>query len=321
MKKKHRFSLFTALSLSLVSGLSLALVQALFGLRLPLGAYGLSCGLGFFAGLALERLVGAAGQGERLEALRAQIEGLEAQRKRELEDLHERENYRREFIGNVAHEMRTPLFTAQSYVLTLMEGALEDKAVRGDYLRRVNRSLERLIYIIEDLSLIAKLESGSVSVQKQRFNLVDLIREVLEMMEVKAEKAKNSLGLDRAYDTPIYVFADIKRIEQVLTNLVVNAIEHGRRKGHTRLSIKETREKVWVSVSDDGEGIAQEHLPRIFERFYRTDRSRSRNKGGGSGLGLTIVKHILEAHGEQIQVESQPDKGSRFSFSLEPIKG
>ncbi len=248
------------------------------------------------------------------------IKRIDELQKQEIRGLRDRENYRREFIGNVAHEMRTPLFTAQSYLLTLMEGALDDKSIRDAYLHRVSKSLDRLIYIIEDLSLIAKLESGSVRLRKRDFNIVTLIQEVIEMTEVKAEKSKNQLRFDKSYAAPIRVFADLNRIEQVLINLLVNAIEHGRKKGRTTLSIQENDDKIWVRVADDGEGIAPAHLSRIFERFYRTDRSRNRNKGGGSGLGLAIVKHILEAHGEQIRVESELGKGSQFSFSLEKAK-
>lgn len=342
MKRKYRFPLLIALSLSLFSALLLLLTQWCFRVELPLGAYALSCGLGFCVSfavlyLALERRVrneitafyrqfdelaktdttsSHRRKGKPLKRLTEQIRRIDTLQKLEIKGLRDRETYRREFLGNVAHEMRTPLFTAQSYLLTLMEGAPADKAIRDDYLYRVSKSLDRLIYIIEDLSLIAKLESGSVRVQKQNFNVVKLLGEVVEMTDVKAEKSKNKLGLDKTYTTPIGVFADAKRIEQVLINLVVNAIEHGRKKGHTTLGVEQTKDKVWVSVTDDGEGIAQEHLSRIFERFYRTDKSRARNKGGGSGLGLAIVKHILEAHGEQIKVESEPGSGSRFSFSL-----
>lgn len=258
--------------------------------------------------------------GDSIGHLSKQLKQIDELQKVEIKGLRDRENYRREFIGNVAHEMRTPLFTAQSYLLTLMAGALDDKTIRDAYLYRVSKSIDRLIYIIEDLSLIAKLESGSIEVQNQNFDIVTLVQEVVEMTEVRAEKTKNQLRLDKSYAIPIRVFADMKRIEQVLTNLVVNAIDHGRKKGSTTLSIQETKDKVWVRIADDGEGIAPAQLSRIFERFYRTDRSRTRNKGGGSGLGLAIVKHILEAHGEQIRVESELGKGSRFTFSLERAK-
>ena len=235
----------------------------------------------------------------------------------ELEDMRIRENYRREFIGNLAHELRTPLFTAQSYVLTLLDGAIKDKNIRDDYLLRINNSIDRLIYVVEDLNLITELESGMLKIDMKKFNLRKFIQEVVQLCEMDAKNNHVSISIDESIKKPVFVSADMRRIEQVLINLISNSIRHGKKDGEILLSINEEtkQNKIWVHVKDNGSGIHPKHLPRIFERFYRIDQSRSRTKGG-SGLGLAIVKHIIEAHGQEIKVTSSPNVGSEFIFSL-----
>ena len=239
------------------------------------------------------------------------------QKTAELKDMRIRENYRREFIGNLAHELRTPLFTAQNYVLTLLDGAIKDKSIRDDYLLRINNSIDRLIYVVEDLSLITELESGMLKIDIKKFNLRNFIQEVVELCEMDAKNNNVRISIDESVKKTIVVQADIHRIEQVLINLVSNSIRHVKKDGEILLSINEEKKqnKIWVHVKDNGSGIHRKHLPRIFERFYRIDQSRSRNKGG-SGLGLAIVKHIIEAHGQEIKVISSPNVGSEFIFSL-----
>lgn len=249
--------------------------------------------------------------------LTREIDKYAKDKKLEIETLKVREEYRKEFLGNVSHELKTPLFTVQGYLLTLLGGALDDKKIRKKYLNRANKGVERLIYIVKDLDMITKLEVGDLSLNKEVFNIVELVQNVFDLLEMKAAKKNISLTFDLDYSKPIMVFADMERIQQVLTNLIVNSIKYGREKGTTEVSIENLiKSKVIIRVTDNGEGIAKEHLKRIFERFYRVDKSGSR-KEGGSGLGLSIVKHIIEAHNERIYIESDIDVGSEFSFSLE----
>lgn len=249
--------------------------------------------------------------------LTKEIDKFAKDKKLEIETLKVREEYRKEFLGNVSHELKTPLFTVQGYLLTLIDGALEDKKIRKRYLERANKGVERLIYIVKDLDMITKLEVGDLSLNKEHFDIVDLVQSVFDLLEMKAAKKKITLTFDMLYSKPILVNADRERIQQVLTNLIVNSIKYGSEKGTTEISIENLiKNKVIVRVTDNGEGIAKEHLKRIFERFYRVDKSGSR-KEGGSGLGLSIVKHIIEAHDERIYIESEVGVGSEFSFSLE----
>ena len=255
-----------------------------------------------------------------LESLTSDIEKFARGKKIEIETLKIREEYRKDFLGNVAHEMKTPLFTIQGYILTLLDGAMEDKKIRKKYLDRANKAVERLLYIVKDLDTITKLESGTQQVTKHPIDIIALIRSVFEMLEMKAEKKNISLIFDRPYLKEITVLADHEKIEQVLINLIENSIKYGHTNGTTEVSVEDlVKDKVIVRVTDNGDGISREHLPRLFERFYRVDKSGSR-KEGGSGLGLSIVKHIVEAHGERIYVESEPDVGSEFSFTLQKIE-
>ena len=234
----------------------------------------------------------------------------------EINILKDQENYRREFLGNVSHELKTPLFTIQGYILTLIEGALKDKKVRGKYLRRSAKGVDRLISIVKDLDLITQFESGVKTVDKTDFNIYELIENVYDLMEFESEKNNTKLLVYNENNTPVIVNADKERILQVLTNLVVNSIKYGKEGGYTKVKVEEyDKDRIIVRVKDNGEGIEDEHLPRLFERFYRIDKNRSRKKGG-SGLGLSIVKHIIEAHQEQIFVESKIGQGTEFSFTL-----
>ena len=239
------------------------------------------------------------------------------ERTSEINVLKDQENYRREFLGNISHELKTPLFTIQGYILTLVEGAMKDKKVRDKYLKRAAKGVERLIAIVKDLDLITQFESGIKTVDKTDFNVFDLIDNVFELMEFESEKNTISLKYDKDYPEPIFVNADQERILQVLTNLVVNSLKYGTENGFTKVSVEEyNNDKILVKVSDNGEGIDEQHLPRLFERFYRIDKNRSRKKGG-SGLGLSIVKHIIEAHQEQIFVKSKLGIGTEFSFTIQ----
>jgi len=252
--------------------------------------------------------------------LTKEIDKYARDKKIEIETLKVREEYRKEFIGNVSHELKTPLFTVQGYIDTLLDGAIEDEKIRKKYLQRASKGVERLTYIIKDLDMITKLEVGDLSLNKETFDIVKLVQNVFELFEMKAAKKRITLTFDMEYAQPIMVYADIERIQQVLTNLVVNSIKYGREKGTTEVSIENLiKNKAIIRVTDNGEGIKKENVPRLFERFYRVDKSGSR-KEGGSGLGLSIVKHIIEAHDEKMYVESELGVGSEFSFTLEKVE-
>jgi two-component system phosphate regulon sensor histidine kinase PhoR len=254
-----------------------------------------------------------------IDALSREVQKFAEFKQQQIANLHLRENYRREFLGNVSHELKTPLFTVQGYLLTLADGAMDDKKISKKYLRRANKGVDRLISIVKDLDLISKLESADLVLNKQPFNILELVQDVFELLEMKAKKRSVSLHFNKHYSYPVMVIADIEKIEQVLTNLIVNAIKYAKKDGTIMVSIEKIANKVLVKVIDNGEGIKEEYLPRLFERFYRVDQSRSRDQGG-SGLGLSIVKHIIESHKEQIFVKSEFGKGSEFSFTLEKMK-
>tara|TARA_B100000989_G_scaffold292469_1_gene268443 strand:- start:2225 stop:3265 length:1041 start_codon:yes stop_codon:yes gene_type:complete len=259
--------------------------------------------------------VNSMNQQEDIEILTSNIKKLNSEKNLEIELLKKEQDYRREFIGNLAHELKTPLFTIQGYVLTLLDG-VNDKKVINNYLEQTSKGVDRLIYIIKDLDLITKFESGIASLDRKSFDIIKTIQNVFELLEMQASKEKIVLKFDKEYSEPIIVNADEERIQQVLTNLIINSLKYGVGKGVTEVSIEILGEnKILLRVADNGEGIDKEHLPRLFERFYRVDKTRNR-KLGGSGLGLAIVKHIIEAHGEKIFVESKVKVGSEFSFSL-----
>ncbi len=254
-----------------------------------------------------------------MDSLMENIEEFAKNKKIEIESLKSQEQYRKEFIGNVAHELKTPIFTIQGYISNLLDGAMDDKILLDKYLNRTDNSIERLIYIIKDLDLITQLESSTMNLNISSFNLIDLISDIFEQLEIKSKEKNIKLFFDKKYDKEILVKADKARIEQVITNLLVNSINYGSKNGSTEVSISDlTEDKLIVRVTDNGDGIDQEHLPRLFERFYRVDVSRSRSHGG-SGLGLAIVKHIIDAHNENIYINSELGVGSEFSFTLQKI--
>ncbi len=236
----------------------------------------------------------------------------------EIEKLHNIDDFRREFLGNVSHELKTPIFTAQGYLLTLLDDDFNDKILQKKYLERANKSIDRLNYIVKDLDMISNLESG-MELNFESFNIIKLITEAFELLEIKAAKKNITLAFDKIYDHPILVEADKERIEQVLTNLISNSINYGKNDGQTTISVKLKNPNSFViNVSDNGIGIRKIDISRLFERFYRVDQSRSREQGG-SGLGLAIVKHIIEAHQQQVFVQSSFKKGSTFSFTLDKV--
>ena len=237
------------------------------------------------------------------------------ERKDEIEQLEKLENYRKEFLGNVSHELKTPIFNIQGYISTLLDGGLEDKTINRDYLVRGMKSVDRMIAIVEDLQTITQLEKGELEIEEEKFDVVALAKDVIDAQELKASEKKISLELTNDSSQTIFAFADRFRIRQVIVNLIVNSVKYGKENGKTSIKISDTGEKIIIEVADSGIGIPKEHLPRVFERFYRVDKSRSREQGG-TGLGLSIVKHILEAHGQTIDVMSTEGAGSVFSFTL-----
>ena len=250
-------------------------------------------------------------------ALTNEIEKFTQDKKVEIDTLKIREEYRKDFLGNVSHELKTPLFTVQGYIETLLDGAMNDEKIRKKYLQRASKAVDRLIYIVKDLDLITKLEAGTLNIDWEVFDIIELIQTTFELLEMKAAKKEIALIFDMEYKDPIYVSADKEKIRQVVTNLVVNAIKYGHQNGTTEISVENLiQNKIIVRVTDNGEGIHEDHIPRLFERFYRVDQSGNR-KVGGSGLGLAIVKHIIEAHEEKIYIESVVEVGSEFSFTLE----
>jgi two-component system phosphate regulon sensor histidine kinase PhoR len=239
-----------------------------------------------------------------------------SQRKDEIEVLRQNESFRKEFLMNLAHELRTPIFTAQGYVDTLLGGALEDPAVNRRFLTNASRSIDRLVRLVDDVDRISKLESGRIPIVEEPFVIQELIREVYEEISLQASERNFSLVFKKGTERPLSVFADKPKIKQVLANLVENALKYGHDGGRITAGCYEMDgRRVYIEISDNGPGIAEEHLTRIFERFYRADRSRSRAIGG-TGLGLAIVKHIIEAHGQPITVRSKLGVGSSFGFTL-----
>lgn len=252
--------------------------------------------------------------------LTQEVKKFATDKKIEIENLKVREEYRREFMGNVSHELKTPLFTVQGYLSTLLDGAMKDKELRKKYIQRAEKGVERLIYIVEDLDMISKLEMGQLHLENSEFDIIELIQNVFDLLEMNADKKNIILMFDRKYSKVINVLADKGKIQQALTNLIINSIKYGKENGTTEVAIEDLVEnKIIVRIRDNGEGIEQHNIPRLFERFFRVDKSGSRSEGG-SGLGLSIVKHIIEGHNEKIYVESEFTKGSEFSFTLEKVE-
>jgi two-component system, OmpR family, phosphate regulon sensor histidine kinase PhoR len=234
----------------------------------------------------------------------------------EIDRLRDLEKYRKDFVGNVSHELKTPIFNIQGYILTLLDGGLEDPKINRLYLERTEKSIDRMISIVEDLESITKLESGEMKLNLEPFDLLKLTEEVFELELRDANGRRISMNLIIKASKPVIVMADKKRIFEVISNLVGNAIKYGKKGGNVNVGFYDMDKMVLIEVSDDGIGIEKKDLIRIFERFYRVDKSRSRMQGG-TGLGLSIVKHIIEAHEQTIHVKSQPDKGTTFTFMLE----
>jgi two-component system phosphate regulon sensor histidine kinase PhoR len=252
-----------------------------------------------------------------IDEVREDVEAWMQKKNQQIELLQKNEAYRKEFLQNLAHEFKTPIFAIQGYVETLLGGAMEEKEIRIKFLENTSKNADRLVNLIKDLDEITKLESGEQLLYKQNFIIQDQIREVYDSLALQSQAKNISTIIKKGCETPISVFADKEKIRQVLINLVENATKYGKKNGVVVSSIYITDDRhVLVEVSDDGIGIETEHLPRIFERFYRTDAARSRDKGG-TGLGLAICKHIIEAHGQSIHVRSTPDVGTTIGFTLD----
>jgi two-component system phosphate regulon sensor histidine kinase PhoR len=235
----------------------------------------------------------------------------------EINQLKAQEKFRKEFLSNISHEFKTPLFAIQGYIETLQDGMLEDNPdMAVNFLNKASRNLDRLNYLIHDLDEIAKLESGEVSIVKEKFDLVALIKETIDDLEYKAKENKISLNFTPKGNQAIQVKGDRKKIKQVLINLIDNYIKYGNKGGQTNIKVHLLIDQVLIEITDNGQGIEEKNLPRVFERFFRTDKSRSRDIGG-SGLGLAIVKHIIEAHQQNVHVRSTEGIGTTFSFTLE----
>ncbi len=258
-------------------------------------------------------------EGDMVERVSRDVVDWAARKAEEVSRLSAMEQYRKEFLGNVSHELKTPIFNIQGYILTLLDGGLEDASINRKYLERTEKSLERLINIVQDLEYISKLETGEMQLEPANFNIVQLVEELVESFEMNARNHQITLKMDASSGSKIMVYADRQRISQVLINLIANSINYGKAGGETVVRFSAVPDRVLIEVSDNGIGIEKDKLPRIFERFYRVDKHRSREHGG-SGLGLAIVKHNIEAHGQSINVQSEPGAGSTFAFTLNKAK-
>lgn len=255
-----------------------------------------------------------------IDEVREDVEKWAEQRSAEIELLKTNEAYRKEFLQNLAHEFKTPIFAIQGYVDTLLSGAMEDPAISKRFLENTAKNVDRMVNLVEDLDEISRLESGEQPLYKENFTIQELIKEVFETLSIKIVSRNIKCSIKKGCESPIIVFADKEKIRQVINNLVENALKYGKKDGNVVASIyKMDGKHVLIEFSDDGIGIAEEHISRIFERFYRTDRGRSRDVGG-TGLGLSICKHIIEAHGQTIHVRSKIDLGTTVGFTLDSKK-
>lgn len=250
-----------------------------------------------------------------IKRINQRISAYVSKKEKEIDQLKKIEAYRKEFIADVSHELKTPIFAAQGYVLTLLDGAMDDEKVRHRFLKKAAKSLNGLDALVQDLLTLSQIESGVISMHYEVFDLQSLVVDVFEQLERKAEKKSVKLKLAKTFDNGVYVNADYTRISQVLVNLISNAIKYGNYNGWVEVALTETRKKVKIEIIDNGPGIAKEHVDRIFERFYRVDKSRSK-KQGGTGLGLAIVKHIIEVHDSKISLKSEINEGTTFTFYL-----
>jgi len=246
------------------------------------------------------------------------VDSMVNERQREIEELKSMETFRIEFLGNISHELKTPIFNIQGYIHTLIDGAITDENVNMQYLQRTSKSVDRMINIVEDLEMISKIESNRLDLEFTRWDIVNYVQELFDILEMKAKKRSVKLSIDNQSNIN-FVEADKDRVAQVLVNLIENSIKYGKEGGRTSVRFFEMGDNILIEVADDGAGIPAHHLPRLFERFYRVDKSRSR-KEGGTGLGLSIVKHIIEAHRQTINVRSTENVGTTFSFTLKKSK-
>jgi two-component system phosphate regulon sensor histidine kinase PhoR len=251
-----------------------------------------------------------------LRRLNDEIFAYTTRKQQEIDELKKLEVFRREFLANVSHELKTPIFAAQGFIHTLIDGAVDDKSVRDKFLEKAARSLDGLDALVQDLLTLSQMETGDIKMQYEKFDLYEVTADIFEQLEEKAASKSIKLKFEKNQEKRIMAYADYQRIGQVMTNLIENAIKYGNEGGKVVVSVAPEKDHLVVSVKDDGPGIEPEHLKRIFERFYRIEKSRSKDKGG-TGLGLAIVKHIIEAHKSKVSVTSKPGKGSQFSFKLE----
>lgn len=256
---------------------------------------------------------------DELDTLEKSVKRLINEKTSEIDNLKELERYRKEFLGNVAHELRSPIFNIQGYVYTLLEGAMKDEEVNMKFLEKAAKNIDHISSLVEDLVTISMIESGEVQLEYSDINIKELVKEVIDFLDLPARGRKITLQMKCDTENELYVVADKQKIKQVLINLIGNSIKYGKDNGTTTISLQDLSQNVSIEISDNGEGMAEEHLPRIFERFYRVDKSRSRSQSG-TGLGLSIVKHFIEAHKQKILVSSIPNVGSIFSFSLEKAR-
>ena len=250
-----------------------------------------------------------------LSEVKQEVEDWAITQTEEIERLKDLERYRKEFVGNVSHELKTPIFNIQGYILTLLEGGIDDPKINKLYLQRTEKSIDRMISIVEDLESITKLESGELKLNMEKFDVVRLVEEIFDLEQMLAAERHITLEFNQKPDKPVYVKADRKRITEVLNNLVNNGIKYNRKWGYVKVGFYDLEDHILVEVADTGIGIEKKDLPRVFERFFRVDKSRSREQGG-TGLGLSIVKHIIEAHNQTINVKSVVEEGTTFTFTL-----
>lgn len=248
-----------------------------------------------------------------------EVRGWAEDESKEIEQLRTMERYRKEFLGNVSHELKTPIFNIQGYINTLLDGAIDDPEVTIRFLKKAAKSTDRIASLVEDLESISQLESGFMTMELEEFDINELIHDVFESLSMRAAEKNARIDFKEGCDVPFMVEADKDRIRQVIVNLLVNSIKYGKENGYTLIGLYDMDENVLVEVTDNGIGIEEEHLPRLFERFYRVDKSRSRD-AGGTGLGLAIVKHIIEAHNQTINVRSTKGIGTTFGFTLKKAK-
>lgn len=267
----------------------------------------------------LKESIGETVSDDPLSEMETQVKDWVTVKSKEIEDLKKLEQFRKEFLANLSHELKTPIFNIQGYVHTLLDGAMDEPEVMKHFLERTAKSIDRLNNLVDDLDEISKIERGEVAMMKEIFDITQLVKEVFESMELKAVKQGISLSIKKGFEKPFFVLADKEKIRQVVTNLIDNSIKYGTLNGETTASFYDMDDNVLIEITDNGIGISEEHLPRLFERFYRIDKHRSREQGG-TGLGLAIVKHIIEAHMQTINVRSTVGVGTTFAFTLQKAK-